>query len=75
MRLGACPSPAPALQKSCKKRYIETIKKQKRQTKGYINEVMRWGINEAKWKAAERFCDNNAMKFVILTEKELNINP
>ena len=57
------------------KKQTQPPKKQKRQTKKYINEVMRWGINEAKWKAAERFCGDNGMKFVILTEKELNINP
>lgn len=48
---------------------------QKRKTKKYINEVMRWGINEAKWEAADEYCKRKGMKFIILTEKELNINP
>lgn len=48
---------------------------QKRKTKKYINEVMRWGINEAKWEAADAYCKRKGMKFIILTEKELNINP
>ena len=48
---------------------------QKRKTKRYITEVMRWGVNEAKWKAATSYCEQRGMKFVILTEKDLNINP
>ena len=31
-------------------------KKQSRITQRYINEVVTWGINEAKWKAAEEYC-------------------
>lgn len=42
--------------------------------KRYINEVMTWGINEAKWKAAGDYCKDRGWKFQILTEKELGIN-
>lgn len=42
-------------------------------TKRYIREVMTYGINEAKWKAATRFCDERKWKFKVLTEKELGI--
>jgi hypothetical protein len=41
--------------------------------KRYINEVMTWGVNEAKWKAAAVFCNDRGWKFDILTEKELGI--
>lgn len=48
--------------------------KNRKPTKRYINEVMTWGINSAKWKAAQEFCKDRQWKFVIMTEKELGIN-
>lgn len=50
----------------------EPIKK-KTINKAYISEVMTWGVNQAKWKAAKEFCEDRKWKFLILTEKELNI--
>jgi hypothetical protein len=47
--------------------------RQQKKTKRYINEVMTWGINSSKWNAAKRFCEDRNWKFMILTEKELNI--
>lgn len=47
--------------------------KKSKVTKRYINEVYTWGVNEAKWKAAQEYCDDRKYKFVILTEKHLNI--
>ena len=47
--------------------------KQNKKTKRYINEVMTWGINSSKWKAAHEFCKERNWQFLILTEKELNI--
>lgn len=46
---------------------------QKRRTKKYINEVMTWGVNEAKWKAAKNFCEDRDWKFMLMTEKELGL--
>ena len=43
----------------------------KRKTKKYITKVMTWGVNEAKWKAAEDYCKDRAWKFVIFTEDQL----
>jgi hypothetical protein len=43
-------------------------------TKRYLREVMTWGINSAKWKAAEEYCKDRKWKFVIMTERELGIN-
>ena len=44
-----------------------------RKTKRFINEVKTWSINEAKWKYATEWCNNNDMEFKILTEDHLNI--
>lgn len=45
----------------------------KRKTKQYISEVMTWGKNEAKWKAAREYCKDRKMEFVILTEYDLGL--
>lgn len=42
-----------------------------RLTKRYITEVLQWGKNEAKWKAAEEYCKDRQWKFMILTEDQL----
>lgn len=47
--------------------------KKKTINRAYINEVMTWGVNQAKWKAAREYCDDRKWKFQIITEKELNI--
>lgn len=47
--------------------------KKKRVTKQYINEVVTWGVNEAKWKAAQEFCLDRGWTFKILTEHDLGI--
>lgn len=44
-----------------------------RRTKRWISEVRTWGVNEAKWKSAVDWCDNNGMEFKILTEDDLGI--
>lgn len=48
-------------------------KKQEKITKKYITEVKTWGINEAKWKAANEYCKDRGWTFHIFTEKELGI--
>jgi hypothetical protein len=42
-------------------------------TKKYLNEVATWGVNQAKWNAAESYCADRGWKFMIMTEKELGI--
>jgi hypothetical protein len=42
-------------------------------TKSYINEVVIWGVNEAKWKAAEEFCMDRGWKFKVITEEHLGL--
>lgn len=39
----------------------------------YINEVKTYGINEAKWMAARKYCDDRGWKFEIMTENHLGI--
>jgi hypothetical protein len=45
-------------------------KKRSRVTQKYLYEVKTWGINSAKWKAAQEFCADRKWKFKIITEKE-----
>jgi hypothetical protein len=48
-------------------------KRQDRVTQRYLNEVKTWGINEAKWKAAEEYCKDRGWIFTIMTERHLGI--
>jgi hypothetical protein len=47
--------------------------KQKRITKKYINEVTTYGVNQAKWKAAEEYCLDRSWEFKIITEEHLGL--
>lgn len=42
-------------------------------TRRYINEVYTWGINSAKWEAAEKYCINKGWRFIKITERELGL--
>lgn len=46
---------------------------QSKPTKQYLREVYTWGINSAKWKAAEEYCLDRNWKFIIMTEFDLGI--
>jgi hypothetical protein len=46
-------------------------KAKKRVTKQYIQEVMTYGINEAKWKAATEYCKDRSWKFMVITEDDI----
>ena len=46
-------------------------KRPKRNTKRYITEVMTYGVNQAKWKAAEDYCRHKGWQFKLITEQEL----
>jgi hypothetical protein len=37
----------------------------------YLSEVMTWGVNEAKWRAAEEYCKDRGYKFMIMTEDHI----
>ena len=45
--------------------------KKSRVTKRYLTEVKTWGVNQAKWKAANEFCKDRGWKFRIVTEDDL----
>jgi len=54
----------------------QTIKPQrtiKKRNKTFINEVLTYEKNKAKWKAAEQFCEDRLIKFMIITEDELGL--
>ena len=37
----------------------------------YLNEVKTWGVNSAKWAAAEVYCKKRGYHFVIMTEHDI----
>ena len=47
--------------------------KPSRKTKRFLQEVMTWGVNEAKWKAAKNYAKDRGYEFIILTENHLGI--
>lgn len=55
------------------KRQTQPPKQQKRVTKKYITEVTTWGVNQAKWKAAEEYCLDRGWEFKIFTEDHLGL--
>lgn len=44
-----------------------------RKTQRFLTEVMTWGKNEAKWKAATEYAKDRGWEFKILTEYDLGI--
>ena len=49
------------------------VEKPKRKTAAWRREVSTYIKNRAKWEAAENFCDDRQMKFLILTEDHLGV--
>jgi hypothetical protein len=45
----------------------------KRVTKQYINEVVTYGVNQAKWQAANEFCLDRGWEFRVMTEDDLGL--
>ena len=45
----------------------------KRKSGRFILEMKRYGVNEAKWKAAKAYCKDRRYEFKVVTEKELGI--
>ena len=46
----------------------------KRVTKQFINEVATYGVNQAKWKAAQEYCLDRKWDFKIITEDDLGLS-
>ena len=40
-------------------------------TRRFIREVETWGVNSAKWAAAEKYCEKRGWKFIHMTEDHL----
>lgn len=59
--------------KPAKQTVPPVIQENKRKSKTYINEVVQWGVNSAKWKAAKEYCKDRGYHFKIITENELGI--
>ena len=55
------------------KRQVDGPKPQKRHTKKYITEVMTYATNQAKWEAANDYCNDRLWEFKLITELELKI--
>lgn len=49
------------------------VQKTRTPTKKYLNEVRTYGINEAKWIAAQNYCKDRGWDFKLMTENELGI--
>jgi hypothetical protein len=52
-------------------RQVGKPKAPKRKTKSYMRESFEYIKNQAKWSAAKVYCEDNNMKFKIITEKDL----
>jgi hypothetical protein len=48
-------------------------KPKSRVTKSYLYEATTYAVNQAKWKAADEWCKDRMMKFMVITENELGI--
>ena len=49
----------------------QPVKNPKRRTKKWINEVVTYAVNQAKWKSETEYCENQGMEFKVLTEDHL----
>lgn len=49
------------------------VQQGKKKSRRYINEVMTWGVNSAKWKAAKEYCRDRGYEFMIMTENEIGV--
>jgi hypothetical protein len=55
------------------KKQTITPEPKKRLTKQHINEVVTYGINQAKWKAATEYCLDRGWEFKLITEEHLGL--
>lgn len=49
----------------------KAIERGKQPTKRQINEIITYGVNQAKWAAAKVFCAQQGWVFEIMTEKDI----
>ena len=55
------------------KKQTQPPKTPKRKSKQFINEVMTYGVNQAKWKYATEYCLDRGWEFRIITEDHLGL--
>lgn len=55
-------------------KFTKPPSKPDRKSKKFLEEVLQYGINQAKWESANEFCLDRGMKFLVLTEKDLGIS-
>jgi len=54
-------------------KYTKPPKAPKKKTKAFMRESVEFIRNMAKWKAAQKYCEDNNLEFKVFTEKELGI--
>ena len=54
-------------------RQIGKPKPPKKKTKSYMRESFEYIKNQAKWQAAQEYCNDRLWKFMLVTERELKI--
>lgn len=45
----------------------------RKRTQKFINETVTYVINQSKWKAADKFCQEHGWEFKVLTENDLGL--
>lgn len=45
-------------------------KPQNRMTKQYVESVVTWGVNQAKWKAAIEYCKDRKWEFIVMVSDD-----
>jgi hypothetical protein len=45
-----------------------------RKTKKFLQEVVTYGINQAKWDAAKNYCADKGWEFAVITEKQFGFS-
>ncbi len=54
-------------------KYLKPPKPGKRKTRRFFGEQVEYIKNQAKWKAASNYCEDQGMVFKVFTEKELGL--
>ena len=54
-------------------RYTREPEIPKKRTRQFLNEVVQWKINEAKWEAARKWATVNDCSFILITENDLGL--
>lgn len=50
-----------------------TLRAPKRQTRKFLEEAKTYAVNQAKWHAAEEFCQDHGWIFRVITENDLGL--